>query len=413
MAVDQAVVPTLARGGSRLRRSEFIGLLAALMAINSLAIDIMLPAFPNIADFYRLPDANTTQYVLLSYIVGFGIAQLAFGPISDRYGRRGPLAVGILLYIVCAATGALAPTFAILLAARFLQGVGAAATRIICFSIIRDTHSGRQMASVMSLVMMVFMVVPVLAPTTGQLLVMLGHWQYIFVFMTVLSSLIGLWTYLRLPETLSEDRRRPLTFSSAFEAFRIVLTNRLAFCYASATAFFFGALFAFISSAQQVYVDIYHLGKWFPLVFTLVALLMTVSNFGNSVLVGRLGQRRLSHAALSLYVVLALVLLAVSLAGPVPFWLFIVLIALMMPLFGWVTANFNSIAMEPLGAVAGTASAVLGFTQTAGGGIIGAIIGQAFDGTIVPLATGFAAVSAIALCFVLVGERGRLFGVGI
>jgi DHA1 family bicyclomycin/chloramphenicol resistance-like MFS transporter len=215
-----------------------------------------------------------------------------------------------------------------------------------------------------------------------------------------------------MPETLADKNRRSLSLRSVTEAFRMVLTNRLAFCYAAATAFFFGALFAFLNCAEQVYVGIYHLGAWFPVVFSLVAMLMAVSNFGNSVLVGRIGQRRLSHAALSLYAVMALILLALAASGPVPFWLFITIIAIMMPLFGWVSANFNSIAMEPLGAVAGTASAVLGFTQTAGGGIIGAWIGQAFDGTILPLAAGFAVLSAIALIFVLIGEKGRLFGVG-
>ena len=257
--------------------------------------------------------------------------------------------------------------------------------------------------------MMVFMIVPVVAPSTGQILILLGHWQLIFVFMAVLSGAIGIWTFVRLPETLLNERRRALTLASVVEAFRIVLGNRLAFCYASATAFFFGSLFAFLNCAQQIYVGIYHLGVWFPVVFSLVALLMAASNFGNAVLVGRLGQRRLSHAALSLYVVLAVMLMVAARTGPVPFWMFLSIVAIMMPLFGWVSANFNSIAMEPLGAVAGTASAVLGFTQTAGGGLVGAYIGQTFDGTIVPLATGFAAVAAIALGFVLVGEKGRLF----
>ncbi|MGN6549602.1 MAG: multidrug effflux MFS transporter [Pararhizobium sp.] len=411
MTVDLALAPTVSRTGGRLRRSEFIGMLAALMAINSLAIDIMLPAFPNIAADYGVA-ANDAQYVLISYIMGFGFAQLAFGPISDRFGRRGPLFVGLLLYIACAAIGAVAPTFAILIVARIVQGVGAAATRIIAFSIIRDTHSGRQMASIMSLVMMVFMIVPVIAPFTGQLLILIGEWHLIFVFMTVLSALITLWMFFRLPETLPVERRRSLDLVSVVGAFRMVLTNRLAFCYAAATAFYFGSMYAFLSCAQQVYVGIYHLGVWFPVAFSSVALLMAFSNFGNSVLVGRLGQRRLSHAALLLYVALALTITTLAWQGPVPFWTFMAIFGTMMPLFGWVTANFNSIAMEPLGAVAGTASAVLGFTQTAGGGIFGALIGQQFDGTLFPLVFGFAVVASVALAFVLIGEKGKLFGVG-
>lgn len=387
-------------------------MLAGLMAINALAIDIMLPAFPMIASDYSLSDPNSAQYVLLSYIIGFGVAQLGFGPISDRFGRRGPLFVGMALYIGCAVVGALAPTFAVLLAARVFQGVGAAATRIIALSVIRDTHSGRQMASIMSLVMMVFMVIPVIAPSTGQVLILIGQWHLIFLFMAVLSGLIGIWTFLRLPETLPVERRRPLTGKSVTQAFRLVLTNRVAFFYAAATAFYFGSLFGFLNCAQQVFVGIYDLGIWFPVAFSSVAILMALSNFGNSILVERIGQRRLSHAALSLYVLLSFVLTALAWSGPIPFWLFMTIFAVMMPLFGWVGANFNSIAMEPLGSVAGTASAVLGFTQTAGGGIIGALIGQAFDGTLLPLAAGYTIVSTIALLFVFVGERGKLFGVG-
>lgn len=412
MSTETAMSPALSRSGSRLGRPEFICMLAGLMAINALAIDIMLPAFPMIASDYGLADPNAAQYVLLSYIIGFGVAQLFFGPISDRFGRRGPLFVGIVLYVGCAIVGALAPTFAILLVARVLQGVGAAATRIIALSVIRDTHSGRQMASIMSLVMMVFMVIPVIAPSTGQLLILVGQWHLIFVFMAAVSALIGVWTFVRLPETLPEARRRPLNPASVFDAFKLVLTNRVAFFYAAATAFYFGSLFGFLNCAQQIFVGIYDLGVWFPVAFSSVAILMALSNFGNSILVERIGQRRLSHAALVVYVLLTFALTALAWSGPVPFWLFMVIFAMMMPLFGWVGANFNSIAMEPLGAVAGTASAVLGFTQTAGGGIIGAAIGQAFDGTILPLAAGYAIVSTVALGLVFVGERGRLFGVG-
>ena len=408
----EAVTPPLSRTGGKLGRAEFIGLLAGLMALNALAVDIMLPAFPSIASDYGLTNENDVQFVLIAYIVSFGVAQIFFGPISDRFGRRGPLLVGMVIYVVCAALAGIAPTFGILLAARIAQGFGAAATRIIALSVIRDTHSGRQMASIFSLVMMVFMVVPVIAPATGQVLIQFGHWSLIFFFMSVLATLIGVWTLARLPETLPPERRRPLTFASVSEAFRLVLTNRLSFCYAAATAFFFGTLFGFVSSSQQVFVGIYDLGVWFPLAFSSVASLMAVTSFANSVLVERLGQRRLSHAALILYFVLSIVLTSLALTGPVPFWAFMMLFAMMMPLFGLVGANFNSIAMEPLGSVAGTASAVLGFTQTAGGGLIGAAIGQSFDGSILPLVSGFTIVSGLALIFVLIGEKGKLFGVG-
>lgn len=393
-------------------RTQFIAIIASMMALNAVAIDIMLPAFPNIADSFGITDAKLIQYVLLSYIIGFGLAQLAFGPLSDRFGRRAPLFFGVALYAVCAIAGALAPSFEFLLVSRFLQGVGAAATRVIAISVVRDTHSGRRMAATMSLVMMVFMVVPVFAPMIGQVMVLAGDWRLIFLFMAVVSLLIGAWAMFRLPETLKQEHRRPLTVKSITQAFAMVLSNRISLFYALATSFFFGSLFGFLNLAQPIYVEIYQLGAYFPVAFAAVAVIMAGSAFLNSRLVGRFGQRRLSHGALIGYFGFALLLVVLTLMGPVPFWLFFAISVLMMPLFGFVGSNFNSIAMEPLGAIAGTASSTLGFAQTVIGGIVGAVIGQAYDGTIFALTAGYAVVSALSLLMVLIAEKGRLFGVG-
>lgn len=393
-------------------RPHFIAIVASMMALNALAIDIMLPAFPNIGSSLGVADANQVQFVLLSYVIGFGGAQLFFGPVSDRFGRRAPLFLGIALYAICSIAGALAPSFEFLLITRFLQGIGAAGTRVIALSVVRDTHSGRGMAATMSMVMMVFMVVPVFAPMIGQVIILFGDWHLIFVFMAAVSMAVGAWALMRLPETLEPERRRPLTLKSVTEAFTIILTNRVALFYTLATAFYFGSLFGFLNVAQPIYVDIYELGAYFPVAFAAVAVVMAGSSFLNSRLVGRFGQRRLSHGALIAYFGFSLVLAGIAAAGPVPFWLFFVISLMMMPLFGFVGANFNSIAMEPLGAIAGTASSTLGFAQTVGGGLVGAAIGQAFDGTVFPLAAGYAAVSAVSLGMVLVAEKGRLFGVG-
>lgn len=394
-------------------RPQFIAIVASMMALNALAIDIMLPAFPNIQADLGIADANRVQYILLSYIIGFGGAQLFFGPVSDRFGRRAPLFFGIALYAVCAIAGALAPSFEFLLIARLLQGVGAAATRVIAISVVRDTHAGRGMAATMSLVMMVFMVVPVFAPMVGQIIILAGDWHLIFIFMAVVSLIVGVWAMLRLPETLSQEHRRPLTLKSIREAFAIVLTNRIALFYTLATSFYFGSLFGFLNVAQPIYVDLYGLGTYFPVAFAAVAVVMAASSFANSRLVGHFGQRRLSHGALIAYFGLALLLAGLTAMGPIPFWLFFGISILMMPLFGFVGSNFNSIAMEPLGAIAGTASSTLGFAQTVGGGLVGAAIGQTFDGTIFPLAAGYAIVSAISLVMVLIAEKGRLFGTGL
>lgn len=390
-------------------RWEFIALCAALMALNSLAIDIMLPALQQIGGSLGVENPNHRQYIITAYIVAFGIAQLGFGPVSDRFGRRAPLLAGLAVYILAALAAAMATDFFTLLACRFLQGIGAAATRVISISIIRDSFGGRRMAEIMSLVFMVFMAIPVVAPGLGQIIMIFSTWHLIFVAMGVGALLITLWAFLRLPETLHPEFRRPFTWSAVTRGFGIVLSDRAALCYTLAGMFTFGALFGFINSAQQVYVDIYGLGAWFPIIFAAVASLMAVSNFLNSRLVGSLGMRRLSQGALIGFIAISALWFALSLAGPMPFPIFITLFTLDMLLFGLLGSNFNALAMEPLGHVAGTASSVLGFTQTFGGGVIGTIIGQMFDGTVMPLAAGFCGVSIVAFLMVVIAERGKLF----
>ncbi|MDP3899130.1 MAG: multidrug effflux MFS transporter [Mesorhizobium sp.] len=390
-------------------RWEFIALTAALMALNALAIDIMLPGLQQIGASLGVADENARQYVITAYITGFGLAQLVFGPLSDRFGRRIPLLVGLAIYVIAAFACAYAPSFGTLLLLRFVQGLGAAGTRVITVSAIRDTFGGRAMAEVMSLVFMVFMVIPVVAPGIGQLIMLFSEWHAIFLLMGVVSLAATLWTYLRLPETLHPEYRRPFTFVAISEAFKIVVTNRLSLCYTLATTAVFGALFGFINSAQQVYVGIYGLGVWFPVIFAGVAGGMALASFVNARLVGRFGMRKLSHGALLGFLLVNTIWFALSLMGPMPFAVFLGLFGAAMLQFGWIGSNFNSLAMEELGHVAGTASSVQGFVTTAGGGLIGAGIGQAFDGTVTPMAAGFCFVSVIALALVLIAERGRLF----
>ena len=400
--------PSLLKG---MGRPEFIALMAFLMALNALAIDIMLPGLQQIGSALNVTNENHRQYVVSAYLIGFGIAQLFYGPVADRFGRRKPMLFGLGVYVVSSLAVTLVPSFGALLVLRFIQGLGSAAMRVITISVVRDVFGGRQMAEVMSLIMMVFMVIPVVAPGTGQVIMLLGHWHLIFVFMAAVATLVGCWMYIRLPETLSPVDVRPFTARSILGGFRIVLTDRVALCYTLASTFIFGALFGFINSAQQIYVGIYHLGTWFPVAFAGVATFMALSSFVNSRLVGRFGMRRLSHASLLGFISITFVWLLIQVFGPqpMPFPLFFVLFALAMFQFGWIGSNFNSLAMEPLGHVAGTASSVLGFMGTVGGSLIGAAIGQAYDGTALPMVAGYFTVSLIGLVFVLIAEKGQLF----
>lgn len=406
--MDQQITPSKELAFP-LPRWEFIALCAALMALNALAIDIMLPGLQQIGASLGVENENHRQYVITAYFAGMAFALLGYGPASDTFGRRKPLLFGLSVYLVAAFAAAFAPNFETLLALRFIQGIGAASTRVIAVSIVRDRFGGRQMAQIMSLIFMVFMIIPVIAPSIGQLMMLFANWHMIFICMGTMGLAIALWAALRLPETQHPEDRRPFTLASIGQAFGIVLTNRISLWYTLATMVLFSALFGFINSAQQVYVGIYGLGVWFPIVFAGVAGLMAVSSFLNSRLVIRLGMRRLSHGALIGFLAVSSVWFVWSLFGQLPLVAFILLFAAAMFQFGWIGSNFNALAMEPLGHIAGSASSVQGFVQTLGGGLVGAFIGQSFDGTTTPLAAGFCGVAILGLIMVLIAEGGILF----
>jgi MFS transporter, DHA1 family, multidrug resistance protein len=386
-------------------------LIASLMALNAAAIDVFIPALQDIGLALGVTDENQRQFVISSYVAGFGAAQLIYGPLSDHFGRRPVLFAGLGLYVAAALASVFAPTFGVLLALRAVQGIGAAATRVIAVSVVRDCFGGRRMASVMSLVMMVFMAVPVIAPNIGQIIMLFGSWREIALVTAIFSLAVLVWSVLRLPETLHPEDRAPLTVARTAQAFGVVLGNRVAFGYTLATATIFGVLFGFINQAEQVYTEVYDLGPAFTLYFSGVAIFMAGASFLNSRLVGRFGMRRLSHGALIGFSLLSglHLSLAIAMGGATPFWLFFTLVVPTFCLFGFIGTNFNALAMDPLGHVAGTASSILGFGQTLGGGALGAVIGYVYDGTIVPLFAGFFVLSLCSLAMVFAAEGGRLF----
>ena len=390
---------------------ELVIMIASMMALNAAAIDIFIPSLQQIGNALNVATGNERQFVITAYVLGFGTAQIVYGTLSDRFGRRPVLFFGLAVYVLASFVAILSPTFGVLLALRAIQGVGAAATRVIAVSIVRDSFGGAKMASVMSLVMMVFMAVPVVAPNIGQIIMNFGSWQEVFLVTGLFGTIVLVWTALRLPETLHPEDRLPLTLKRTVGAFRIVLTNRRSFGYTLATALIFGVLFGFINQAEQVYTGIYKLGPAFTLYFSAVAIFMALASFTNSRLVERFGMRRLSHGALVIFTALSAFQLALStaLGGAMPFVLFIPLMTATFCMFGFIGSNFNALALDPLGHVAGTASSVLGFMQTLGGGMLGALIGYCYNGTLMPLYAGFTVLSLGSLACVFYAERGRLF----
>jgi DHA1 family bicyclomycin/chloramphenicol resistance-like MFS transporter len=388
---------------------EFVIVIASIMALNPLAMDMMLPALPNIGSAFHIDAANRPQMVLSTFLIGFGVGQFVMGPLSDRFGRRVVLLVGMTVYCVASVLAIAAPSFETLLLARALQGLGTSATRVIATSIVRDCYAGRRMASVMSLAMMVFIAVPVVAPSFGQAVMLVTQWRGIFMVLMLYGVAALIWSALRMPETLPVSERKSLAIPPVLGAFRQTITNRQTLGYALAAGGVQGSMFAFVFSAQQVFTDIYRLGHYFPMAFAAIAIGVAIAGFLNARFVGRLGMRVISHGALIGFVVVAGAMFAAVKMQMLPLPLFMALATLMMFAFGLMFSNFTALAMEPQGHIAGTASSLYGSITTLLGIGIGMVIGQDYDGTLLPFATGFFLCTLASLAVVLVVEKGRLF----
>jgi MFS transporter, DHA1 family, multidrug resistance protein len=389
---------------------EFVVLIAAIMALNPLAMDMMLPALPEIGKAFGVSDANHLQTVLSTFLLGFGVGQFVIGPLSDRYGRRPVLIGGMIVYGIASMLTLVAPSFETLLLARALQGLSTAATRVIATSVVRDCYAGRRMASVMSLAQMIFISVPVLAPSLGQLVMLASHeWHSVFAVLLAAGLIVLGWTAWRLPETLAEENRKSLAVRDVLGYFRETVTNRQTLGYALAAGCLIGTMFAYVFSAQQVFTEVYALGQYFPVAFAAIALGVAVAGFVNARIVGRLGMRVISHAALVGFIAASLMMMIFARLDALPLALYMTLATLTMFTFGLMISNFTALAMEPLGHIAGTASSLYGSITTLIGIVLGGAIGQAYDGTMVPLTTGFFVCTLIALVVVMVTERGRMF----
>jgi DHA1 family bicyclomycin/chloramphenicol resistance-like MFS transporter len=407
-----SVPPNLAPGASDpgLSFRPFVALMASLMAMNALAIDIMIAALPEIAHSLHIPTENQRQWVIISYVIGFGAAQLFWGPLADRFGRKPIVVASTVSFGLLSLVAGMSKTFELLLVARFLQGIAAAASRVLVVSIVRDCYEGRQMARVMSLSFMCFLAVPILAPSIGQIiLIATGSWRWIFLLLGGFGALVGTIAGLKLKETLHADYRRPVSVAGLASAAGRVLGNRTAAGYAFCSALAFGSMMGFINSVGQIFTDIFHAPKLFPLVFACIAGTMGVSSFVNSQLVGRFGTRRISQTAMFGFTLLSFLHLAVALSGRETIWSLAFIQAGTMFFFGMMGSNFGSMAMETVGDIAGTASSIQGFFQTLIGALIGMVIGQSFNGTTVPLAAGFSVIGIGIIIAVTITERGKLF----
>ncbi|MGN6280067.1 MAG: multidrug effflux MFS transporter [Sphingomonas sp.] len=389
--------------------AEFVTLVAALMALGSLGIDSMLPALPAIGASLGVVSENERQLIVTAFLIGMGLGQLIHGPLADRYGRRPVMIGALIVYFASNVAASLAGSFELMLAARVVGGVSIAATRVVTIALVRDCFTGRAMARVMSLAFIVFMIMPVLAPTFGQTILLFGKWRWIFGMTALGTAIVTTWFAWRMPETLHPEDKRPLALARLARGFAQTLADRWSLGYTLASAALLGALYGYINSIQQIMFDTFHRPKLLVIVFAITAATMALTNFVNSRLVMRLGTRMISHTALLTQIALSGIHLIVAATGHETLATFIVLQALTMGCFGLATSNFSAMAMENMGHIAGTASSAQGFIGITIGAVIGMVVGQAFAGTTVPLYVGFFGAGLVALVVILITERGRLF----
>ena len=388
---------------------ELTAMLAGLMALNAFAIDAMIPALPDIGTSLGVAEENRRQLVVVAYFIGFASTQLFWGPLADRFGRKPILATGIALYALFALLCAFASSFALLIAGRVAMGASAAVTRVLVVAMVRDLFESEAMARVMSLVFMTFMIVPVLAPSVGQGILLVADWRAIFIVLAAYGLVMLLWSWIRLPETLHPEFRRSLNWRDMTAAAWQTIREPQSRGYTLAVAVIFGALVAYISSIQQIVFDVFESPQLIGLVFAAVAAPMALASWANSRIVGRFGLRRVGHSAALALAVVSLVHLAIALAGAETLAVFIIMQALTMCCFALASSNLGTLAMEHMAPIAGTASSVQGVVGTLGAAVLGFLIGQAFDGTVTPYLIGIAGCTAIGFLLIVLTEPKRLF----
>lgn len=370
---------------------EFIVLVAVLTCLPALAIDAMLPAFKQIGLDLQVPHENDVQLIIPVLFLGLSIGQLIFGPLSDSWGRKPFIYLGLGIFMLGSAISLFAQDFNHMLIGRFLQGLGAAAPRIISIAVVRDLYSGREMAQIMSFTMMVFILVPAIAPLMGQGVLLVASWHAIFGSFLVIAVIITVWFGMRLDETLKPDKRREFSLSSLWQATKEVLSNKVAMGYTLSSGLIFGAFMGYLNSSPQILQQQYGLGEQFPFYFGALALSLGAASFLNAKLVMKYGMKLLSTIAIRIFTLLALLFLVIAYLqqGQPPLWQLMTYLLLSFFTVGLLFGNLNALAMEPLGHIAGIGASIVGSASSLFAIPLGTLIGQSYNGTIIPMTIGF------------------------
>ena len=390
---------------NRLPYWEFIILVSIMFGMIAFGTDTMLPAFPDIAKDLELLNVNKAQLIISSFILGTGLGQLISGPISDTFGRKPIITIGLMIFILACIAAYYAETLEMMLVARFIQGLGISAPRTVTMALIRDLYSGRKMAQVMSLAMAIFVLVPALAPSIGQLLFINFGWRSIYMAFIAFALIGLLWLNLRQPETLPFEQRKKLSSTEFLRAFKVVITNTAVVKYTVTLALGFGALFGYLNSAQQIFVDTLGAGMKFPMYFAIISILAAPASFMNAALVMKYGMKLLATIGFALQIIFAIITILIINQDFISMkWLLVIFISWSVMAFflkGLYFGNLNALAMEPMGEIAGMASAIIGASATMLGILIAIPIGLAFNGTATPVLFGYITCSSLALILML------------
>lgn len=399
--LDQPILPNMTSRVHKMSAFEFTSMMALLMSLVALAIDAILPALGEISRYYNLKDANQVQLCISILFVGLGFGQMFYGPLSDSIGRKKSIYIGMAFYILGCLISYLAESFNGVLLGRFFQGFGAAGPRIISVALVRDQYKGEAMAKTMSLIMTIFILVPALAPGIGLIIMKWAGWRAIFFVLLGLGLVSVIWFGLRQCETLDPINKKDFSFAVVLAGVKEVFKYKTSLYYILASACGFGAFVGYLSSVQQIFHDIYKTSDLFPVYFATLALAIGSAAFFNSRLVMKHGMRKLVNRAINSICVLSSIFLIISfsLKGVPPLYWMMVYLLLAFFNFGILFGNFNSLAMEPLGHIAGVAAAVVASIQTLFSVPIGAFIGWSFNGTILPMVLGFLSMSFLSLVF--------------
>lgn len=375
---------------------EFVALMALYVALMAMSIDTILPALSLVGRDLGVVDENSTQYIIGIIFLGFTFGQIIYGPIADSFGRKPTVYIGLVIFAIGDLLSLQSQDFTTMLLGRLLQGFGAASPRIISTAIIRDLYNGREMARVMSFIMTIFIIIPVVAPSVGQAILLFAHWRIIFALILVAAIIATIWTYFRLPETLKPQDVRPFNLRAIWHDFIKVVSNRITLGYAMCAGLVFGAMIGYLTSSRQIFQDYFGVGEMFSVYFGISALSIGVASIINSMIVRRLGMKIICHYALMVMIIMSLIFLPLTiLQTQVPIWQFMVFALITFFCLGLLFGNLNALAMEPMGHVAGIASAVIGCLSSGISAIIGTIIGQSFNNTLTPMVSGFLLLTMI------------------